>query len=86
MKRTKPLLALVLAAVIALSLAGCGTLMTDSVGALVQGNLDELYLGQYNEDFLQLVDITEAEAEPRTIWTGLTWRRSFSPSISSLRT
>ena len=46
MKRTKPLLALVLAAVIALSLAGCGTLMTDSVGALVQGNLDELYLGQ----------------------------------------
>ena len=37
--------------------------MTDSVGALVQGNLDELYLGQYNEDFLQLVDITEAEAE-----------------------
>ena len=63
MKRTKPLLALVLAAVMALSLAGCGTLMTDSVGALVQGNLDELYLGQYNEDFLQLVDITEAEAE-----------------------
>ena len=32
MKRTKPLLALVLAAVMALSLAGCGTLMTDSVG------------------------------------------------------
>lgn len=63
MKRTKPLLALALAAVMALSLAGCGTLMTDSVGALVQGNLDELYLGQYNEDFLQLVDITEAEAE-----------------------
>lgn len=63
MKKARRAVAIAAALVLALSLAGCGTMMEDSVQALVQGNLDEIYLGKYNEDFLQLVDITEAEAE-----------------------
>ena len=31
--------------------------------ALVQGNLDEIYLGKFDPDYLELVDITENECE-----------------------
>ncbi len=63
MKKAKRALALALALVLALSLAGCSTYMEDSVKALVQGNLDAVYLGEYGESYLELVDATEAEVE-----------------------
>ena len=63
MKKAKRALALAAALVLALSLAGCGTLMTDSVKTLVQGNMDELYLGKYDEAYLELVDSTAEESE-----------------------
>ena len=37
--------------------------MTDASTVLVQGNLDEIYLGKYSDEFLELVDITADEAE-----------------------
>lgn len=63
MKKAKTPVAFALILALALSLSGCGTVMSESVTALVQGNLDELYLGQYNEDFLALTETSEAEAE-----------------------
>ena len=62
MKRAKRLAALALALALALSLAGCGA-MEDVSRTLVQGNLDEIYLGKYSDEFLELVDITADEAE-----------------------
>ena len=47
-----------------LSLAACGGGITaDSATDLIQGNLDVLYLGKFDPDYLELVDITENEAE-----------------------
>ncbi len=63
MKRVKTTAAAVLAVLLALSLAGCGTAMSDASVMLVQGNLDEIYLGKYDSGFLELVDSTEAVAE-----------------------
>ena len=62
MKRAKRFAALALALALALSLAGCGA-MEDVSRTLVQGNLDEIYLGKYSDEFLELVDITADEAE-----------------------
>lgn len=39
------------------------TITGEEAQALVQGNLDELYLGKYDESYLDLVDITADEAE-----------------------
>ena len=39
------------------------TITAEEAQALVQGNLDELYLGKYDESYLELVDITAEEAE-----------------------
>ena len=63
MKKAKTAAALALVLALALSLAGCGTAMADASKMLVQGNLDELYLGKYDPDFLTMVDSTEAEAQ-----------------------
>ena len=63
--------ALLLTICLLAALAACGTqAYGDIVENLVQGNLDELYLGKYDEGYLKLVDITEAEAEEAYI-TGL---------------
>jgi hypothetical protein len=43
---------------------GCSLLSgEDSVTRLVQGNLDHVYLGEYDESYLALVDLSEEEAE-----------------------
>lgn len=69
MKSRKALAFIAIALVLALSLSGCGILSllgadpADTMKVLVQGNLDEIYLGKYNSDFLELTDTTEEEAE-----------------------
>ena len=63
MKKLKKVLAFALVLALALSLAGCGTLMTDSMKLLVQGNLDVVYLGKFSEEYMELTDSTEAELE-----------------------
>lgn len=78
MKRAKRFAALALALALALSLAGCGA-MEDVSRTLVQGNLDEIYLGKYSDEFLELVDITADEAEA-------TICRGFRPRPNSSRT
>ena len=67
MKKSILAMSLVLALVLALSLAGCGTAMTDASTVLVQGNLDEIYLGKYDPAFLELVNTTEEQAEANYI-------------------
>ena len=67
MKKSSWAMSLVLALVLALSLAGCGTAMTDASTVLVQGNLDEIYLGKYDPAFLELVNTTEEQAEANYI-------------------
>ena len=58
MKKFRTAAALILALALALSLAGCGTAMSDASAMLVQGNLDEIYLGKFDPDFLTLVDLS----------------------------
>ena len=54
--------ALLLAGVMALGLAACGGITSDDAEAYIQGLLDASYLGQYNQEYLELADITEEEA------------------------
>ena len=67
-------IAMVLAAIVILSscsFGGASEKMTaSSVTELVQGNLDEIYLGEFDDDYLDMVDITRDEAEEVYI-TGL---------------
>lgn len=63
MKRMKRSIALCLVLVMALTLTACGGGVTaKDATALVQGNLDEIYLGKFDPEYLKLVDITEADA------------------------
>lgn len=63
MKIFKRIAAVFMVAAIAFSMAACGSSFTKDVATLVQGNIDELYLGQYNEDYIKLVNTTRAECE-----------------------
>ena len=70
MKKGKTLIAVALSLVCALALSGCGGILSilgnspaETVKTLVQGNLDEIYLGKYDSEFLELTNTTEAEAE-----------------------
>lgn len=58
MKKALALL-LVLAAI--LSLAACGGAFEKSITTLVQGNIDVLYLGKFDEAYLKLTNSTEEE-------------------------
>lgn len=63
MKRMKRSIALCFVLVMALTLTACGGGVTaKDATALVQGNLDEIYLGKFDPEYLKLVDITEADA------------------------
>lgn len=63
MKHMKRSIALCLVLVMALTLTACGGGVTaKDATALVQGNLDEIYLGKFDPEYLELVDITEADA------------------------
>lgn len=61
--RKKKIAATILALCTAFSLSACGGLNTSDVTTLVRGNINEIYLGQYDADFLKMVESTEAEAE-----------------------
>ena len=65
MRRGKTLIALLLAAAMAFAPTGSGKRGETAKDAtiLVQGNLDEIYLGVFDPDFLKSVNITESEAE-----------------------
>lgn len=54
--------ALLLAGVMALGLAACGGITSDDAEAYIQGLLDASCLGQYNQEYLDLADITEEES------------------------
>lgn len=43
------------------SMAACGSGFSVGVNMLVQGNIDGLYLGKFDDAYLKLVDSTEAE-------------------------
>ena len=53
---------MLLAGVMALGLAACGGITSDDAEAYIQGLLDASYLGQYNQEYLDLADITEEES------------------------
>ena len=58
----KKLVSLLLAALLLCSLAACGSSkksFEEDLATLVQGNLDELYKGQFSEDYLKLLGATE---------------------------
>lgn len=67
MKQMKNFLALALAALMILSLTACSGLTDKAtelqMTALVQGNIDELYLGKFDADYLKSVNSTEEEAK-----------------------
>lgn len=65
MKRGSAIAALLLAALLCLGLTACGGggLTATEATVYVQGLLDRTYLGQYNEDYMKLVDTDEASME-----------------------
>ena len=63
MKLAKRVLTLGLSVALAASLAACGDTMQKDSQTYIQGKLDMYYKGQYNKDYLELIDLTEAEAE-----------------------
>ena len=54
--------ALLLAGVMALGLAACSSVTPEDAETYIQGLLDASYLGQYNQEYLDLADITEEES------------------------
>lgn len=61
MKKINRIISLLIIAVMIVSLSACGSSFEDKVTALVQGNLDSYYLGVNTEDYLKLINSTEAE-------------------------
>ena len=51
-----------LACTLALGLAACGDITPEDAETYIQGLLDASYLGQYDQDYLDLAGITEEEA------------------------
>ena len=65
MKRMKRLMVILLAAVLCVSLAACGGggLTANDATVYVQGLLDRTYLGQHNEEYMELVGTDEETME-----------------------
>lgn len=58
-----------LATALVVLLAACGDVTPDQAKAYIQGDLDACYLGQYNQDYLDLIGITAEEAEEQNyVW------------------
>ena len=80
----KRILAVILAAVLALGLIACGSTaepqdkpsMEELTILLVQGNLDEIYLGKVSQAYLDLIGSTEAEAK-ETYEEGLAYEAEY---------
>ena len=68
MKISKRIAVLGAAAVLTAGLAACGGVTKDDATVYVKGQIDSTYLGQYNEDYLKLMDMTEAEAAEDYEW------------------
>lgn len=65
----KKLAAFGLAAVMSLSLTACmGGVTKADATVYIQGELDSTFKGVYNEDYLKLMDMTEAEAAENYTW------------------
>ena len=62
MKMKKCVLAVSLVLAMSFGLTACGNSGTEQATALVQGNLDEIYLGRVTEDYLKLIDGTKEES------------------------
>lgn len=62
MKVKKCVLAASLILAMSFGLTACGNSGTEQATALVQGNLDEIYLGRVTEDYLKLIDGTKEES------------------------
>ena len=67
MSRSLRRAAAALLALFALLLTGCGGVTADDAKAYIQGCLDAAYLGQYNQDYLDLIGITAEEAEEKIL-------------------
>lgn len=84
MNTYKRMLAVILAAVLALGLIACGATepqddepsMEELTALLVQGNLDEIYLGKASEEYLNLIGSTEEEAR-ETYEDGLSYEAEY---------
>lgn len=76
MRLFKRIAAAVIAAALCVSLAACGGGFEGVVKTLVQGNLDEIYLGQFNSDYMKLVNSDEADCE-ESYRTGLETEAEF---------
>lgn len=61
MRNLKKAAAFLLALTMALSLAACGGVKTEDVTALVQGNLDVIYLGECTDEYLALVTASKED-------------------------
>ena len=64
MKKFKRWIVLAVVGAMAVSLSACGLggVTADDAVTYVQGELDAAYRGQYNEDYLELMDMTSEEA------------------------
>ncbi|MBO4853832.1 MAG: hypothetical protein J5482_01635 [Oscillospiraceae bacterium] len=79
----KRMLAVILAAVLALGLIACGATdsqkepsMEELAALLVQGNLDEIYLGKVSQEYLDLIGSTEEDAR-ETYEEGLSYEAEY---------
>lgn len=63
------LASILMAAALVFLLAACGDITPDQAKAYIQGDLDACYLGQYNQDYLDLIGITAQQAEEQNyVW------------------
>ena len=63
------LTSVLMAAALVFVLAACGDVTPDQARTYIQGDLDACYLGQYNQDYLDLIGITAEEAEEQNyVW------------------
>lgn len=71
MRKMKKVLMILLSLTLMLSLAGCSSIMgmlgdeSDRMSAYVQGYLDMTYKGQFNEDYMEELGLTEADMQER---------------------
>lgn len=71
MRKMKKVLLILLSLALMLSLTGCGGLWdllgdeSDRIAAYIQGYLDLTYKGQFNEDYMEELDLTEEDMQER---------------------
>ena len=69
--KMKKVLLILLSLALMLSLTGCGGLWdllgdeSDRIAAYIQGYLDLTYKGQFNEDYMEELDLTEEDMQER---------------------